>query len=196
MGSVDIRSEIHRVVSSMTHLDDIEREHIRFVLHWIESGSEIFRTEKPATPDTHLVSYFVVVSPEMDKVLLVDHKKAELWLPPGGHVEPGEDPKETVRREVKEELGIEAEFLYDEPILLTVTKTVGNVVRHTDVSLWYLLKGDPLRVLDYDRGEFNQISWFGIDEIPFSRSDPHIKRFIQKMLHQSSLNNCLSSFMD
>ena len=179
-----IRSQIHNTVSSIIPLDEIEREHIYFVLNWIESGREIFRTEKPATPDTHLVSYFVVVSPDMNQILLVDHKKAELWLPPGGHVEPGEDPKETVRREAKEELGIEVEFLCEEPILLTVTKTVGNVAEHNDVSLWYLLKGDPSQVLDYDRQEFNRIHWFGIDEIPFEKSDPHMKRFLQKMLNQ------------
>jgi len=183
MSTVDIRFEIHQMISSISPLDDIEKEHINFVIDWIKSGSEIFRTQKPAIPDTHLVSYFVVASPEMDRILLVDHKKAELWLPPGGHVEPGEDPKETVRREAKEELGIDAEFIFDEPILLTVTKTVGKVERHTDVSLWYLLKSDPHQALDYDPNEFNQIRWFGIDKIPFEKSDPHMKRFIQKMLN-------------
>lgn len=182
MNNVDIRSEILQIVSLMTPVDYLEQDHIHFVRNWIESGREIFRIEKPATPDTHLVAYFVIVSPEMDQVLLVDHKKAELWLPPGGHVDPGEDPKETVRREAKEELGIDAKFMFDEPILLTVTKTVGNIERHTDVSLWYLLKGDPRQVLDYDPNEFNQIRWFGIDKIPFEKSDPHMKRFIQKML--------------
>ncbi len=182
MSTVNIRSQIHQIVSSMSPLDELEQDHIRFVLDWIESGSEIFRIEKPATPDIHLVAYFVIASTEMDQVLLVDHKKAELWLPPGGHVDPGEDPKETVRREAKEELGIDVEFLFDEPILLTVTKMVGNVAKHTDVSLWYLLTGDPHRTLDYDPDEFNQIRWFTIDEIPFEKSDPHMKRCIQKML--------------
>lgn len=182
MSTVDIRSAIHQIVSSMSPLDALEKDHIKFVLDWIESGSEIFRIEKPATPETHLVSYFVIVSPEMDRVLLVDHKKAELWLPAGGHVDPGEDPKETVRREAREELGIDAEFLFDEPILLTVTKTVGNVAKHRDVSLWYVLKGDPDQTLDYDPGEFHQIRWFAIDKIPFEKSDPHMKRCIQKML--------------
>ncbi len=166
----------------------MEDQHIRFVLDWIESGNEIFRIEKPATPDTHLVAYFVIASPEMDQILLVDHKKAELWLPAGGHVDPGEDPKETVRREVKEELGIVAEFLFDEPLLLTGTKTVGNVAKHTDVSLWYLLKGDPSQVLDYDPNEFHRIHWFGIEEIPFEKSDPHMKRFIEKMLRDQTGN--------
>lgn len=196
MNKEDLRKKIQCLISSMRPLDSIEKEHIHFALDWIESGNEIFRIEKPAIPDTHLVSYFVIASPEMNRILLVDHKKAELWLPPGGHVDLGEDPKETVRREAKEELGIDAEFLFEEPLLLTVTKTVGNVARHTDVSLWYLLKGDPSQVLDYDPNEFHQIRWFGIDEIPFEKSDPHMKRFIEKTLREQTWKSYESSAFD
>ncbi len=181
MSPVGIRAEIHEIISSITPLDHTEQEHIHFVLDWIASGSEIFRIEKPANPDTHLVSYFVIASPEMDQILLVDHKKAALWLPPGGHVEPGENPKETVKREAKEELGIEAEFMCDEPIMLTVTKTAGKVGRHTDISIWYLLKVNPWRTLNYDHAEFNQICWFKMSEIPFEKSDPNMPRFLQKI---------------
>jgi hypothetical protein len=53
----DIRSKIHQVVTAISPLDKAEQEHICFVLDWIESGSDIFRIEKPATPETHLVSY-------------------------------------------------------------------------------------------------------------------------------------------
>ena len=44
------------------------------------------------------------------RTLLHKHRKLGLWLPPGGHVEPGETPDEAVRREVREETGLEAEF--------------------------------------------------------------------------------------
>ena len=37
------------------------------------------------------------------------------WLPPGGHIEPDEDPIEAVLREILEETGIEAEVLNAEP---------------------------------------------------------------------------------
>lgn len=181
MRTVDIRNQIRDLILAIRPLDDIEKQHIDFFTDWIHSGIEIFRTEKPATPPIHLVSYFLVFSPEKSKVLLVDHKKAELWLPPGGHVEPNEDPKETVSREAKEELGIEAEFLFEKPLFVTVTKTVGNVIPHTDVSLWYALKWNPDDPLIYDKDEFNQIKWFWINEIPFEKSDPHLRRFIKKM---------------
>ena len=37
------------------------------------------------------------------------------WLPPGGHVEPDEDPVQAVLREILEETGIQAELLNAEP---------------------------------------------------------------------------------
>ncbi len=40
-------------------VDAIEQSHIAYVKEWIASGAELFRTAKPATPDKHLVSYFV-----------------------------------------------------------------------------------------------------------------------------------------
>jgi 8-oxo-dGTP diphosphatase len=176
-----MRTEIYQSVSSITPLDELEKKHHDAVLQWIESGAELFRREKPATPEMHLVSYFMVVSPDGRKVLLVDHKQAELWLPPGGHVEPDEHPRETVRREALEELGIESEFFLEDPLFVTVTQTVGKSVRHTDVSLWYLLQGDPQANLEFDRAEFHQIRWFPLDEVPFHCADSHLKRFLLKM---------------
>jgi len=41
-----------------------------------------------------------------DKVLFVMHKKLQMWLPPGGHIELDEDPEEALYREIEEESGI------------------------------------------------------------------------------------------
>jgi 8-oxo-dGTP pyrophosphatase MutT (NUDIX family) len=41
------------------------------------------------------------------KVLLVHNKKLGLWLAPGGHLEQNELPHEAVKREVREETGLE-----------------------------------------------------------------------------------------
>src|SRR5262245_32167127 len=42
----------------------------------------------------------------VNKVLLHWHKKAGIWLPPGGHIELDEDPNQAALREVKEEAGL------------------------------------------------------------------------------------------
>lgn len=183
-----IRSEILSIVSSISPFDREEIEHISHVQKWISSGAEIFRISKPAIPDTHLVSYFLLLDEVANKILLVDHKKAGLWLPTGGHVELNEHPREAVKREVLEELGIHADFLLPEPLFLTVTKTVGQTAGHTDVSLWYVLRGDSAIALEYDREEFNSINWFNIDDIPYANTDPHMRRFVQKLLRDRKIN--------
>ena len=40
------------------------------------------------------------------KVLLVFHKKLQLWLPPGGHINKEETPDDCAIREVWEETGL------------------------------------------------------------------------------------------
>lgn len=155
MIGTDLRSQIRAEVAGITPFDAAEAEDIRAALAWIDSGAELFRQAKPATPPQHLVSYFAVV--DGDHVLLVDHVSAGLWLPPGGHVEPGEHPRETVTREAVEELGLTAAFLQDAAQFLTITRTVGATPGHLDVSVWYVLAGRRDQALDFDRGEFHGI---------------------------------------
>ncbi len=46
-----------------------------------------------------------------DATLLHWHHRVQAWLPPGGHVEPNEDPVQTALREVKEETGFDVELI-------------------------------------------------------------------------------------
>jgi 8-oxo-dGTP diphosphatase len=85
-----------------------------------------------------------------------------------------------VVRELSEELGLAADFMQPDPLFITVTR-VGEDRGHTDVSLWYLLRGDSSRAIEFDRGEFHGVRWFGFEEIPFERSDPHMRRFVKKL---------------
>ncbi len=45
------------------------------------------------------------------RVLLLFHPKLGFWLPPGGHIEPGELPDEAAVREVREETGVEVRLV-------------------------------------------------------------------------------------
>ena len=176
-----MRNEIIDLIQGIVPYDDLEKDQIQETLDWLGSGTEIFRLEKPATPPKHLVSYFLLVDKDEKQVLLVDHKKAQLWLPSGGHVEPGEHPRITVEREIQEELGCQAKFIQDTPFFLTATPTVGHDITHTDVSLWYLLRGDIHQPLDFDQREFHSVRWFAFDKIPYPRTDPQMERFMKKL---------------
>ncbi len=178
-----MRDTIYDIISKMDPCDEMEQQHQSFVLNWIKSGSEIFRLQEPAVPPVHLVAYFIPYDERADKVLLVDHKKAKLWLPPGGHVELNEHPKDTVIREMQEELAAEAVFVEEKPIFLTARETQNDLHPHTDVSLWYLLRGDSRQQYQFDENEFHQIKWFDVEQVPFEKSDPHLNRFFKKINH-------------
>lgn len=184
-----MRENIYDMVEQIKPVDALETEHRDNVLHWIKSGVEIFRIQKPATPPKHLVSYFVVIDPKLERVLLVDHLKAQLWLPAGGHVEVNEDPRTTVIREAKEELFLDARFVYQDPLFITETITVGLTAGHTDVSLWFVIEADSSKIIQFDPAEFKGVCWFSYPEIlemNIDTLDPHMHRFMKKLIRQNS----------
>jgi len=54
--------------------------------------------------------------------LLHWHRKVQEWLPPGGHVDPNEDPVQTTLREIKEETGFDVEIVPTQPSIV-----IGNL---------------------------------------------------------------------
>ena len=175
---------VRALVAGIEPGDDVEAAHRVQTLEWLGRTEDVFRRVKPATPDQHLVSYVVPVDPRDGAILLVDHVNAGLWLPPGGHVEPDEDPRLTAQREIAEELGLDGSGVSREPVFLTVTRTVGMDSGHTDVSLWYVLPCDREQALVVDEGEFHQVRWWSRAELSDAdpgRFDPHFFRFLTKI---------------
>lgn len=178
--------QLLRLVAAIDPWDDIEAAHQNTVLQWIGSGAPLYRIRKPDVPDMHLVSYFVARDPKTGTLLLVNHCKAGLWLPAGGHVEPGEDPWTTVTREAREELDIDATpstTSGDQPFFITVARTRGEGA-HTDVSLWYVIDTDPADIR-WDEREFSGIRWATADQIlgmPPDTLDPNMHRFVRKLM--------------
>lgn len=178
------REETLDIVKLIQPLDDLEAAHRQNIIDWITGGAPLYRIQKPNIPPKHLVSYFAIIDPETNRFLLQDHLLAKLWVPAGGHVDPAEDPAETVRRECREELAIDATFLGRPlPLFITVTKTNGPG-EHTDVSLWYVLEASEATPLTIEPNKFAEVRWWDIDEIletPIERFDPHLHRFITKL---------------
>ncbi len=181
----EIRETLQKMIATLTPLDNREQTDITDAINWVKSDAQLYRIQKPDVPPKHLVSYFAVVDPIHKTMLLQDHLLAKLWVPAGGHVDPDEDPAETVRRECEEELGIAAKFLGEvTPHFITVTRTNGQG-KHTDVSLWYVLQANDETPLTVEEGKFAEVRWWKIDDIlasPISQFDPELHRFITKIM--------------
>jgi 8-oxo-dGTP diphosphatase len=182
-GDLLVRDLIVAELANIMPFDELERAHLSDAVSWVKSGAPIFRTAKPATPPKHLIAYFAVV--DDGHILLVDHKNAQLWLPAGGHVEPGEHPRTTVTRELLEELGLVPSKPVGPPLMITCTKTVGLTAGHIDVSLWYVVRTKMSAPIRYDASEFHTVNWFAFSELPLTRSDPQMGRFVTKLGAQS-----------
>lgn len=176
-----IEDTIYNLVAAISPLDHLEQKHIKDTLAWIQSATTIFRIKKPDVPDKHLACYFCLLDQKAKKILLVNHINSGLWLPPGGHVDINEHPRETVRRECMEELHISASFLVEDPVFITQTNTVGKTSGHVDVNLWYVLEGSSNSSFDLETDEFNSTRWFSISEITDLKTDAYMDRFLGKM---------------
>jgi ADP-ribose pyrophosphatase YjhB (NUDIX family) len=105
---------------------------------------------------TFTVSAAGIVLNEAGEVLLLNHllRPASGWGLPGGFVNAGEQAEDALRREIREETGIDLRG-----VELVRIRTLG---RHVEVIFRAVAVGEP-RV---QSREIIELGWFKIDEMP------------------------------
>ena len=121
------------------------------------------------------VSVFVVYR---DKVLLVDHRQLDSWLPLGGHIEPGEDPEQAALREVAEESGLAVELCGERPprelpgtkrLVAPVYLDVHDIAgEHRHIGMIYYARAASDRTT-LSTEEHRQIRWFDAQKLQSSK---------------------------
>lgn len=127
------------------------------------------------------------------KVLLLWHEKLQMWLPPGGHVEPNELPDEAAVREVLEETGI-AVTLLSQPGLAPVPgprqlarpeaiqlEQIGPNHEHIDL-VYFARPADPTTVEPTVDREVNQVGWYSHEEAAALPLTEEIRTWVAKAL--------------
>lgn len=114
---------------------------------------------------SHFCSFFLPFNAETKKIFLGYHKKAASWVPPGGHIDQGESPLQTVRREFGEELSY---GLSNEKIELfdISTKNIQGSHRVSCIfhyDLWHIVYVDLID-FNYDKKEFYEAKWVNFDQ--------------------------------
>lgn len=130
-------------------------------------------------PYSHFCVYFAPFDAIAKKVFIGHHKKADMWLFNGGHIDQGETPDEALRREIGEEWGIKISLEnVGEPKLLTIT-TINNPTKqmckkHFDI--WYFV---PLSANEFAPNqssvdtEFLTAGWKSVEDARALITDPN-----------------------
>ena len=131
---------------------------------------------------SHFCCYFLPYNPATRQVFIVHHKKAGLWLSPGGHIDRGESLMQTLNREIEEELGMKQKIKEEiKPFLLTITP-IENKTRpckeHMDI--WYRFPTDGSE-FNVDPQEFYTTRWVSIEEARQLTTDPPNLEALRKM---------------
>lgn len=103
-----------------------------------------------------------------ERIVLIHHKKLNKWLPFGGHIEEDETPDAALRREAKEELGVEIEFMhYPQPRRGNLREYASPFYQnrhriregHAHYCLYYLCRLKPGEVIQPNPAEIIDYKW-------------------------------------
>lgn len=125
-----------------------------------------------STQEKFTVSAAVIILNEKTEVLLLDHvlRSHSGWGFPGGFVGRSEQPDEAVRREIREETGLELEDLK-----LLRLRTID---RHIEI----LFTAKPVGTAAVKSREIKSLGWFAVGEMPEKMSEAQ-KSIVRKVLN-------------
>lgn len=139
----------------------------------------------------HVTTSAIIVSPDLEQVLLIDHIAIGRWLQPGGHYEPADRFFQSAAREAVEETGVTDLRLHpwhqrheDVPLVIDTHDVPGKPSRqepdHVHHDLQYLFVADPGLELRHQADEVHAAQWHPLAALAdiSPKAVDHIKRIV------------------
>ena len=130
----------------------------------------------------HFTATTVIVCRQ--QTLLHFHKKLQLWLPVGGHIDRDELPEEAALREVKEETGLEVQLHNPDPqLMVSDTRQLIRPMHlileninpfHQHIDFIYYARSQTVDIAPAD-GETRNLRWLTVDEIQGMKMPDNVK---------------------
>lgn len=130
-----------------------------------QSETKIFSRENVRA---HITSSAVVVNEDFDAMLLMHHKKLNIWLQFGGHADGNSDLLSVAKKELEEESGIIDFHVYSEDIFDLEIHQIPqrkNEPEHLHFDVRFLFVVDNDVSFKVNKDEALDIRWFSLDGV-------------------------------
>lgn len=120
----------------------------------------------------------IVTATQPRKALLLESRKHHMWMPPGGHLKPGENPFEAVLREVREETQLDVRSYFptpkrydaqrvDVPLPMRIVEIhlTHSGKTHFHIDFMYRVEVPGTLEVIFDKRETASSGWFTLAEL-------------------------------
>lgn len=159
--------------------------------------------------EKHFAVSGFVLNESQDKVLMVYHKKLNVWVIPGGHLEANEYPFEGAKREILEETGVEVGIIDSARVsipeskkesqvpnpIITLSEYIpakGDKPEHIHMDLIFLARADEAKTLKAQEAEVKDVRWMSLEEVNSSNTFESVKS-IARIYLKGGEEKCESS---
>lgn len=179
-----MKKTILKTINQVSKLNHVDQSLVKKFKKRLQS-SGLYLRDHGSTD--HFCVFFLPFNKK--KVYLGDHIKAGSWISPGGHIDPKETPKKTLKREFQEELRYQPSDGQIYPLDLSVIDIKHKRTscrRHWDI--WFLVKTPEIE-FDFDKREYYQAEWFTINKALEKIKVEVYKKIILKLKDENILKS-------
>jgi len=152
-----------------------------FISDFIKTHAEYWSR---TTLDGHLTASAWITNRDGSEAVLLHHKKLDLWLQPGGHID-DEDSSllEAALREAKEETGLKelvakSTGVFDLDVHKIPSRKSEPEHWHLDIRFWFIAENEELELSD----ESHDLAWLSKSQIEQKTSEESVLRMVRKTL--------------
>ena len=160
---------------------------VKKTLKFLEEGNCFSNTNF----DGHFTASAWVVDQHKNKVLMTHHKKLNMWLQLGGHIDGENDLLSAALREAKEESGIENFKIISDQIFDLDIHNIPKIDSHpphTHYDVRFLFEANSKKEKVVVSEESNAVVWIDINKACEKNSELSIKRMVDKTMSKFKID--------
>ncbi|CAD5251025.1 MULTISPECIES: NUDIX hydrolase [unclassified Imperialibacter] len=173
------------LISLLSHYETLHSSEVHYAPRFVSLLQNFLGCFRRDLVSGHITGSAWVVSPSLDQVVLLHHKKLNRWLQPGGHADGEEDILKVATKELEEETGLSTykwitKDIFDIDIHLIPER--GNEPAHFHYDIRFIAMADALAPLIINH-ESRDVRWVPLSSVTEETGfEESILRMVKKTL--------------